>query len=67
MTKLEQKLIDDLNFKIEKNIVTESVALKVARFYNLEVEVKEAYSIGKRFADTDSEAWIYALMECDII
>ena len=67
MTKLEQKLIDDLNFKIENNIVTENIALRLANFYNLEVEVKEAYDVGRRFMDTDSEAWIYALMECDII
>ena len=61
------KLLDDLNVKIEKNILNKSAALEVARFYNLEVEVKEAYDVGRGFTDTDSEAWIYALMECDII
>ena len=61
------KLLDDLNVKIEKNILNKSAALELARFYNLEDEVKESYVTGRDFTDTDSEAWIYALMECDII
>lgn len=66
MSRLE-KLLDDLNVKIEKNIITESVALQIARFYNLEVEVKKAYKTGRKFTSTESEAWIHALIECDII